>query len=303
MRDHRRGPVSACAPRCTSSVASPPSSRIMLGAPVRLPPLEDAVREVPVLVERLALVGEYRRAARGDRGGRVVLRRVDVARRPAHVARRAPAASRSAPRSGSSCAGCRRCARRAAAARGANSSRIAISPGISVSAIAISLRPQSASARSATLKSAKFLGFGSSIHRSLRCRRATAADARRCSHPFIPREESRFNERGCKGNRRCPTPSLARHRGRVATLLGETRDFNRYSACVGVAAADQPAGAPRQHRVGEARLALVEALGVERLFEREQLVVEVMANFVAHRAQEALERDDLALAARCASTR
>ena len=33
----------------------------------------------------------------------------------------------------------------------ANSSRIAINPGISVSAIAISLRPQSASARSATL--------------------------------------------------------------------------------------------------------------------------------------------------------
>jgi hypothetical protein len=36
---------------------------------------------------------------------------------------------------------------------GANSSRIAISPGISVSAIAISLRPQSASVRSATRKS------------------------------------------------------------------------------------------------------------------------------------------------------
>src|SRR6516164_8677117 len=36
---------------------------------------------------------------------------------------------------------------------GANSSRIAMSPGISVSAIAISLRPKSASDRSATLKS------------------------------------------------------------------------------------------------------------------------------------------------------
>src|SRR5438046_10205304 len=38
---------------------------------------------------------------------------------------------------------------------GANSSRIAIRPGISVSAIAISLRPQAARSRSATLKSAK----------------------------------------------------------------------------------------------------------------------------------------------------
>src|SRR6516162_9068001 len=36
---------------------------------------------------------------------------------------------------------------------GANSSRIAMRPGISVSAIAISLRPKSASDRSATLKS------------------------------------------------------------------------------------------------------------------------------------------------------
>src|SRR6185369_9202669 len=40
---------------------------------------------------------------------------------------------------------------------GANSSRIAMRPGISVSAMAISLRPQSASARSATLKSVKRL--------------------------------------------------------------------------------------------------------------------------------------------------
>src|SRR5512135_806093 len=40
---------------------------------------------------------------------------------------------------------------------GANSSRIAMRPGISVSAMAISLRPQSASARSATAKSAKLL--------------------------------------------------------------------------------------------------------------------------------------------------
>ena len=48
-------------------------------------PLEDAVRVVPVLLERLALDGEHRRAAGGDGGGGVVLRREDVARRPADV--------------------------------------------------------------------------------------------------------------------------------------------------------------------------------------------------------------------------
>ena len=48
-------------------------------------PLEDAMRVVPVLRERLALDGEYRRAARGDRRGGVVLGRVDVARGPAHL--------------------------------------------------------------------------------------------------------------------------------------------------------------------------------------------------------------------------
>ena len=43
------------------------------------------MRELPVFLERLALVREHRRAALRDRGGGVVLRRVDVARRPAHV--------------------------------------------------------------------------------------------------------------------------------------------------------------------------------------------------------------------------
>ncbi len=45
----------------------------------------------------------------------------------------------------------------------AYSSRIAIRPGISVSAMAISLRPQSARERSATLKSAALLGFGTAL--------------------------------------------------------------------------------------------------------------------------------------------
>ena len=48
-------------------------------------PVEDPVRVIPVLVERLALVREDRRAAGGDRRGGVVLRRVDVARRPADL--------------------------------------------------------------------------------------------------------------------------------------------------------------------------------------------------------------------------
>ncbi|MCY1232945.1 hypothetical protein D9M72_454630 [compost metagenome] len=53
------------------------------GAAVR--PVEDAVREVPVFLQRFALEGEHGRAAGGDRGSGVVLGRVDVARGPAHV--------------------------------------------------------------------------------------------------------------------------------------------------------------------------------------------------------------------------
>ena len=49
------------------------------------PELEDAVRVVPVVGQRLALVGEHRRAAGDERGGGVVLRREDVARGPAHL--------------------------------------------------------------------------------------------------------------------------------------------------------------------------------------------------------------------------
>jgi hypothetical protein len=40
---------------------------------------------VPVFLQRLALDGKDRRAARGDRGGRMVLGREDVARGPAHI--------------------------------------------------------------------------------------------------------------------------------------------------------------------------------------------------------------------------
>ncbi len=48
-------------------------------------PLEDAVGVVPVVLEALALDREDRRAGGGDRGGGVVLGRIDVARGPADV--------------------------------------------------------------------------------------------------------------------------------------------------------------------------------------------------------------------------
>jgi len=46
---------------------------------------EDAVRVVPVVLQRLALVSEHRRAAGSQRRGGVVLRAEDVAARPAHL--------------------------------------------------------------------------------------------------------------------------------------------------------------------------------------------------------------------------
>jgi hypothetical protein len=107
----------------------------------------------PVLLERLALPGEDRDSGGRDGSGGVVLRREDVAARPA-----APSSTsvsiRTAvwmvmwsepvtrtPASGFSCAYFR---------------RMAIRPGISCSAMEISLRPHSASERSATLKSVTF---------------------------------------------------------------------------------------------------------------------------------------------------
>ena len=56
--------------------------------------LEDPMGELPVLLQRLALAGEHRRAAGSDRRRRVVLGREDVAGGPADLGARAPAASR-----------------------------------------------------------------------------------------------------------------------------------------------------------------------------------------------------------------
>ena len=99
---------------------------------------------------------------------------------------------------------------------GANSSRIAMRPGISVSAIAISLRPQSASARSATLKVGEALGFVGSVHRSLLVG-DRAGEGRRETRSS-PRARARFNERGCSGE--LPSLAPARQGAAVATLLG-----------------------------------------------------------------------------------
>ncbi len=88
--------VSNSSPLWTSSVASPPSSTIRVG-PASVGPLDRLAGAPPVLLERLALPGEDRRplrargrpavlrAADDDRGGRVVLRREDVAGDPADV--------------------------------------------------------------------------------------------------------------------------------------------------------------------------------------------------------------------------
>ena len=103
-------------------------------------PFEDAMGVVPIVVQALALDGEHRRARRRDRGGGVVLGRIDVARGPAHVgAERLQrldqhrGLDRHVQRAGD--------ARALERLRGLNSARVAIRPGISVSAIAISLRP------------------------------------------------------------------------------------------------------------------------------------------------------------------
>jgi len=48
-------------------------------------PFEDAVRVFPVFVQRLALDGEHGRADGRDGGSSMVLRRIDIARGPAHL--------------------------------------------------------------------------------------------------------------------------------------------------------------------------------------------------------------------------
>jgi hypothetical protein len=65
--------------RCIAAVVQNHVGELAVG------PLEDAMGEIPVLVQILALVGEDRSAARCDGGGGMILRRKDVARGPAHI--------------------------------------------------------------------------------------------------------------------------------------------------------------------------------------------------------------------------
>src|SRR5512137_1120015 len=90
-------------------------------------------------------------------------------------------------------------------------------------------------------------------------------------------------------------PSLAAGAGpAVATLLGVGRDCTATAGAARMPALHRTFGGfQRQQPVGDRRLALVEALGVEGLRQPVELVVEMVAPLVGERAQEALERDDL----------
>jgi hypothetical protein len=106
------------------------------------------MREIPIFLERLALVREDRDARGGDRGGGVVLSR-DVAGRPRTSA---PSAASDSISTAVWIVMCNEPAIRAPASGllRPNSARTDIRPGISVSAIAISRRPKSAWPMSAT---------------------------------------------------------------------------------------------------------------------------------------------------------
>src|SRR6478672_404908 len=185
---------------------------------------------------------------------------------------------------------------------GANSSRIAMRPGISVSAIAISLRPQSASDRSATSKSVNRRdSFAAFIGHSVRQRATRCGSPERRDRPLAA--SSRGSTSAVAGGIE-PTPSLARAspgcnapRGVEKRILANgTPRANPV-----IRANDRRSAAPRseargfavEQRVREARLALVETVGVKRLLECEKLVIEVMTDFVAYGAQETFERHHL----------
>ena len=80
-------PVSPCSARSAEmdqqgGVAAVVEDHVRRAAVV---PFEDAVLIIPVFLQGLALDREHRRAAGGDRRGGMVLRRIDVAGRPAHI--------------------------------------------------------------------------------------------------------------------------------------------------------------------------------------------------------------------------
>ena len=112
-------------------------------------PLEDVVGVLPIVLEALALEGEHRDAGGGDRGRCVVLRRVDVAGGPADIGAERCSVSIS---TAVWMVMCSEPAMRAPLSGffAAYSSRTAMRPGISVSAMSISLRPHEARPMSLT---------------------------------------------------------------------------------------------------------------------------------------------------------
>src|SRR5512144_2821954 len=188
---------------------------------------------------------------------------------------------------------------------GANSSRIAIRPGISVSAIAISLRPQSASARSATAKWAKLLvSLAAFIGHSIVGDRRGGRTGKRsqlvspcASHGSTSAvltwerpEPGSAVAGGC-----CNAPRGARRLYAVAIRLRRGRGHGAGGAGRGVRlrhCAARHRLLPEE-RIGKDRLALVEAFGVERLRQPEHLVVEVVAELVHECPQERAKRDDV----------
>src|SRR6266540_54160 len=183
---------------------------------------------------------------------------------------------------------------------GANSSRIAIRPGISVSAIAISLRPHAARSRSATLKSAKLrVSVTAFISHSLSGTAPWGRELRSSPRARAAVQRAPFQ------SRKVLEPGRAALGYASPACCNAPRGGANYSASVRVAkprAVRLRSGLDgqivgrlplREQRDDQARFALVEPFGVERFLEREKLVVEVVAQFVDHGAQERLEGDDL----------
>ena len=166
----------------------------------------------------------------GDRGGGVVLRREDVARRPAHVGaerlqrldqhRRLDRHVQASRRYVRPCSGCSR----------ANSSRIAISPGISVSAIAHLLAAPVGELQVGDPEVGELLDIGRCVHASLHRATAEGKGADSCAFPRarVAVQRAPFWE--------CPEPGSRPDLQRLfAALLGDG-DFSLSLASCGVPA-------------------------------------------------------------------
>src|SRR5438874_9138059 len=171
-------------------------------------------------------------------------------------------------------------------ASGANSSRIAISPGISVSAMAISLRPQSARSRSATLKSQNSAFSVTAFIVSLRSYRATRW-TEWITRPLPRIAVQRAPLQWWREARPEPGPARSLH------CRGLQRSSGRMERRLYPILRSSHRRFGGEQRVGQARFPLIKALGMKRLLEHEQLIVEVMAKLVNERTQKRLERDNL----------